>query len=125
MPRKHKLPQHLLLVPLLEIIDVQARIIWEAVTQLALGLRTRFLGASRTRPRTALLGSRHATCAWVANEISGRLQDTPSYRPKEITSAIRRGHGVSVPYMQAWREKERAYQALKSNPGSTADLEIY
>jgi hypothetical protein len=90
------------------------------------------------------LGNRHATCAWVANEISGRLQDTPSYRPKEMTSDIRRAHSTSVPYMQAWRAKERAYQALhgsyeesyklfptyceefkKANPGSTADLEIY
>jgi hypothetical protein len=84
MPRKHKMLQHLLLLLISD---------------------HRCIGADH-------LGKRHATCVSIANKVSRLLQDTPTYRPKGITSDVRRAHGVSVPYMQAWRAKERAYKGI-------------
>jgi MuDR family transposase/MULE transposase domain/SWIM zinc finger len=88
------------------------------------------------------LGHKQASSKWISYQIRDRVKDYPEYKPKEIATDLRREHGVSISYSQAWRSKERSiadirgsvenayhrlpaycHQIIQSNPGSVAQFE--
>src|SRR5436305_2901682 len=85
-----------------------------------------------------------ASKAVIAAEIVDKVQEQPTYRPKEILQDIRREQGVQISYKQAWRAKEKANeiingsfetsyellprycrQIVERNPNSTAFVETF
>ncbi|KAK4380845.1 hypothetical protein Sango_3024700 [Sesamum angolense] len=70
-----------------------------------------------------------------------RLRDNINYKPKDISRDVYEQYGITIPYKQAWRAKERGLQAIygsseegyyllpsyceqirKHNPGSVAEV---
>ena len=87
-------------------------------------------------------GNQRATSTFLAEYLSEKLNDQPSYRPIDIIRDIKRDLGVQITYSKAFRAKETAiakingsheasYQMLpeycegieSKNPGSIASLE--
>lgn len=84
---------------------------------------------------------RQASVDWIVNFIEERLRDNINYKPKDILHDIYKQYGITIPYKQAWRAKERGLQAIygsseegycllptyceqikKTNPGSYAEV---
>lgn len=101
----------------------------------------RSLDGTHTCGRTALEGHHQASVDWIVGLIADRLRDEPNYKPKEILHDIRTRYGITIPYKQAWRAKERGLAAIhgsseesysllrsyfreikRSNPGTAAEI---
>lgn len=101
----------------------------------------RSLGGTHTCGRNAHTGHHQASVDWIVNFIEERLRDNINYKPKDILHDVYRQYGITIPYKQAWRAKERGLQAIfgsseesycllpayceqimKSNPGSVAEV---
>ncbi|KAJ8511222.1 hypothetical protein OPV22_001656 [Ensete ventricosum] len=53
-----------------------------------------------------------ASVDWIVNLIEERLRSNVNYRPKDILQDIQKQYGISIPYKQAWRAKERGLTAI-------------
>lgn len=88
------------------------------------------------------LGHRQASAKFIGNQIQAKINDQPSYKPKNIIQDIRREKGIHMTYQQAHRAKEYALNAIngteedsyaampkycedlkRNNPGSTIVFE--
>lgn len=86
-------------------------------------------------------GHHQASIDWIVNFIEERLRDNVNYKPKDISHDIQTHYGITIPYKQAWRAKERGLTAIygsseegycllpsfcdqikKSNPGTVAEV---
>lgn len=91
--------------------------------------------------KNAQTGHQQASVDWIVNFIEGRLRGNINYKPKDILHDIYKQYGITIPYKQAWRAKERGLQAIygsfeqgyyllpafcdqikKTNPGSVAEV---
>ena len=107
----------------------------------ALTFTIRSLEGTHTCGRNAHNGHHQASVEWIVNFIEERLRDNINYKPKEILHDIQKQYGITIPYKQAWRAKERGLaviygsseegycllpsyceQLKKSNPGSVAEV---
>lgn len=91
--------------------------------------------------KNAQTGHQQASVDWIVNFIEERLRGNINYKPKDILHDIYKQYGITIPYKQAWRAKERGLQAIygsfeqgyyllpafcdqikKTNPGSVAEV---
>ncbi|OVA07274.1 zinc finger protein [Macleaya cordata] len=101
----------------------------------------RSLEGTHTCGKNAQNGHHQASVDWIVNFIEERLRDNMNYKPKDILQDIHKQYGITIPYKQAWRAKERGLAAIygsseegycllpayceqikKTNPGSVAQL---
>lgn len=101
----------------------------------------RSLDGTHTCGKNAQNGHHQASVDWIVNFIENRLRDNINYKPKDILHDIYKQYGITIPYKQAWRAKERGLQAIygsseegycllpayceqikKTNPGSHAEV---
>ncbi|KAK6159172.1 hypothetical protein DH2020_006486 [Rehmannia glutinosa] len=101
----------------------------------------RSLDATHTCGKNAHSGHHQASVDWIVNFIEERLRDNINYKPKDILRDIYEQYGITIPYKQAWRAKERGLQAIygsseegyyllpayceqirQTNPGSVAEV---
>eukprot|EP00268_Persea_americana_P055507 TRINITY_DN6458_c0_g1_i1.p1 TRINITY_DN6458_c0_g1~~TRINITY_DN6458_c0_g1_i1.p1 ORF type:complete len:599 (+),score=106.74 TRINITY_DN6458_c0_g1_i1:679-2475(+) len=101
----------------------------------------RSLEGTHTCGKNAQLGHHQASVDWIVNFIGERLRDNVHYKPKDILQDIQKQYGITIPYKQAWRAKERGLAAIygsseegycllpayfeqikKTNPGSIAEV---
>lgn len=101
----------------------------------------RSLEGTHTCGKNAQNGHHQASVDWIVNFIENRLRDDINYKPKDILHDIYKQYGITIPYKQAWRAKERGLQAIygsseegycllpayceqikKTNPGSHAEV---
>ncbi|KAL5707153.1 hypothetical protein ACHQM5_025238 [Ranunculus cassubicifolius] len=101
----------------------------------------RSIDGTHTCGKKAQNGHQQASIDWIVSFIEERLRDNVNYKPKDILEDIRKQYGITIPYKQAWRAKERglaaiygsseegysllpAYceQILRTNPGSIAQV---
>lgn len=101
----------------------------------------RSLEGTHTCGKNAQNGHHQASVDWIVNFIENRLRDNINYKPKDILHDIYKQYGITIPYKQAWRAKERGLQAIygsseegycllpayceqikKTNPGSHAEV---
>lgn len=101
----------------------------------------RSLEGTHTCGKNAQNGHHQASVDWIVNFIEERLRDNINYKPKDILHDIYKQYGITIPYKQAWRAKERGLQAIygsseegycllpayceqikKANPGSHAEV---
>lgn len=101
----------------------------------------RSLEGTHTCGMNAQNGHHQASVDWIVSFIEERLRDNINYKPKDILHDIHKQYGITIPYKQAWRAKERGLAAIygsseegycvlpsyceqlkKTNPGSIAEL---
>ncbi|KAI5661258.1 hypothetical protein M9H77_20581 [Catharanthus roseus] len=101
----------------------------------------RSLEGIHTCGKNAQTGHHQASVDWIVNFIEERLRDNINYKPKDILHDIYKQYGITIPYKQAWRAKERGLQAIygsseegyyllpafcdqikKTDPGSVAEV---
>ncbi|KAF3970266.1 hypothetical protein CMV_006028 [Castanea mollissima] len=101
----------------------------------------RSLEGIHTCGRNAQNGHHQASVDWIVSFIEERLRDNINYKPKDILHDIHKQYGITIPYKQAWRAKERGLAAIygsseegycllpsyceqirKTNPGSIAEV---
>ncbi|KAF7801521.1 Transposase, MuDR, plant [Senna tora] len=101
----------------------------------------RSLEGTHTCGRNALNGHHQASVDWIVSFIEERLRDNINYKPKDILNDIHKQYGITIPYKQAWRAKERGLatiygsseegycllppyceQIKNTNPGSFAEV---
>ncbi|XP_061336417.1 uncharacterized protein LOC133283559 isoform X2 [Gastrolobium bilobum] len=101
----------------------------------------RSLEGTHTCGRNAHNGHHQASVDWIVSFIEERLRDNINYKPKDILHDIHKQYGITIPYKQAWRAKERGLAAIygssekgyfllpsyceqikKTNPGSVAEV---
>lgn len=101
----------------------------------------RSLEGTHTCGKNALNGHHQASVDWIVSFIEERLRDNINYKPKDILHDIHKQYGITIPYKQAWRAKERGLAAIygsseegfyllpsyceeikKTNPGSVAEV---
>lgn len=101
----------------------------------------RSIEGTHTCGKDAQLGHHQASVDWIVNLIEERLRDNVNYKPKDILQDIQKQYGITIPYKQAWRAKERGLAAIygsseegygllpayceqikQSNPGSVAQV---
>ncbi|KAG9440663.1 hypothetical protein H6P81_020828 [Aristolochia fimbriata] len=101
----------------------------------------RSLEGTHTCGKTAQQGHHQASVDWIVSFIEERLRDDVHYKPKDILNDIQKQYGITIPYKQAWRAKERGLAAIygsseegycllpayceqikKTNPGSIAQV---
>ncbi|XP_028803367.1 uncharacterized protein LOC114758484 [Neltuma alba] len=101
----------------------------------------RSLEGTHTCGRNAHNGHHQASVDWIVSFIEERLRDNINYKPKDILHDIHKQYGITIPYKQAWRAKERGLAAIygsseegycllpafceqikKTNPGSFAEV---
>jgi hypothetical protein len=72
------------------------------------------------------LGHRQISASFISQTVQARLQDQPTYRPKDIRQDIRREHGVIVMYQMAYRAKEQAIAKINgSHEAAFSELPTY
>uniref|UniRef100_A0A1D1Y5G7 Protein FAR1-RELATED SEQUENCE 11 n=1 Tax=Anthurium amnicola TaxID=1678845 RepID=A0A1D1Y5G7_9ARAE len=103
--------------------------------------KIRSLEGGHTCGKSAQRGHHQASVDWIVAIIEERLRDNVNYKPKDILEDIQKQYGITIPYKQAWRAKERGLAAIygsseegycllpayceqikSSNPGSTAQV---
>ncbi|XP_077233932.1 uncharacterized protein LOC143876142 [Tasmannia lanceolata] len=72
----------------------------------------RSIEGTHTCGKTAQLGHHQASVDWIVNFIEERLRDNMNYKPKDILQDIHKQYGITIPYKQAWRAKERGLAAI-------------
>ncbi|KAL1364988.1 uncharacterized protein LOC107480543 [Arachis duranensis] len=101
----------------------------------------RSLEGTHTCGRNAHNGHHQASVDWIVGFIEERLRENINYKPKDILHDIQKQYGITIPYKQAWRAKERGLAAIygsseegycllpsyceqikKTNPGSVAEV---
>lgn len=101
----------------------------------------RSIEGAHTCGKNAQNGHHQASVDWIVSFIEERLRDNINYKPKDILHDIHKQYGITIPYKQAWRAKERGLQAIygsseegyfllpayfeqiqKTNPGSIVEL---
>ncbi|XP_020258869.1 uncharacterized protein LOC109835298 [Asparagus officinalis] len=101
----------------------------------------RAIEGTHTCGKNAQLGHHQASVDWIVNLIEERLRDNMNYKPKDILQDVQKLYGITIPYKQAWRAKERGLAAIygsseegycllpsyceqikQSNPGSITQL---
>lgn len=101
----------------------------------------RTLESTHTCGCNAQNGHHQASVDWIVSFIEERLRNNINYKPKDILHDIQKQYGITIPYKQAWRAKERGLAAIygsseegycllpsycdrikKSNPGSIAEV---
>lgn len=101
----------------------------------------RSLEGTHTCGKNAQTGHQQASVDWIVNFIEERLRGNINYKPKDILHDIYKQYGITIPYKQAWRAKERGLQVIygsseegyyllpvfcdqikKTNPGSVAEV---
>lgn len=101
----------------------------------------RSLEGTHTCGKNAQNGHHQASVDWIVSFIEERLRDNINYKPKDILHDIHKQYGITIPYKQAWRAKERGLAAIygsseegycllpsycreikKTNPGSVAEV---
>lgn len=101
----------------------------------------RTIEGTHTCGKNAQVGHHQASVDWIVNLIEERLRDNVDYKPKDILQDVKKQYGITIPYKQAWRAKERGLAAIygsseegycllpayceqitQSNPGSIAQL---
>ncbi|XP_044508247.1 uncharacterized protein LOC123227487 [Mangifera indica] len=101
----------------------------------------RSLEGTHTCGKNAQNGHHQASVDWIVSFIEERLRDNINYKPKDILHDIHKQYGITIPYKQAWRAKERGLAAIygsseegycllpsyceqikKTNPGSIAEV---
>ncbi|GMH03061.1 hypothetical protein Nepgr_004900 [Nepenthes gracilis] len=101
----------------------------------------RSLETTHTCGQNAQNGHHQASVDWIVSFIGERLRDNINYKPKDILQDIHQQYGITIPYKQAWRAKERGLAAIygsfeegyyllpafceeikKTNPGSVAEV---
>lgn len=101
----------------------------------------RSLEGAHTCGRNAQNGHHQASIDWIVSFIEERLRNNINYKPKDILHDIHKQYGITIPYKQAWRAKERGLatifgsseegygllplyceQIRKANPGSVAEV---
>ncbi|KAK7368888.1 hypothetical protein VNO80_10921 [Phaseolus coccineus] len=101
----------------------------------------RSIDGTHTCGRNANNGHHQASVDWIVSFIEERLRDNINYKPKDILNDIHEQYGITIPYKQAWRAKERGLAAIygsseegyyllpsyceeikKTNPGSVAEV---
>lgn len=107
----------------------------------ALTFTIRSIAGPHTCGKNAKNGHHQASVDWIVSFIEERLRDNKNYKPKDILHDIYKQYGISIPYKQAWRARERGLQAIygsfekgffllpayceqikRTNPGSIAEL---
>lgn len=64
---------------------------------------------------TTVKAGYRATRGWVGSLIKEKLKVSPSYKPKDIATDIKREYGIQLNYSQAWRAKEIAREQLQGS----------
>lgn len=101
--------------------------------------KIRSIEGIHTCGKNAQLSHHQASVDWIVNLIGDRLRYNVNYKPKDILQDIQKQYGITIPYKQAWRAKERGLAAIygsseegycllpayceqieKENPGSVA-----
>ncbi|KAJ4716053.1 Protein FAR1-RELATED SEQUENCE like [Melia azedarach] len=101
----------------------------------------RSLEGTHTCGKNAQNGHHQASVDWIVSFIEERLRDNINYKPKDILHDIQKQYGITIPYKQAWRAKERGLAAIygsseegycllpsfcdqirRTNPGSIAEV---
>ncbi|XP_072971362.1 uncharacterized protein [Typha angustifolia] len=101
----------------------------------------RSIEGTHTCGKNAQLGHHQASVDWIVNLIEERLRDDVNYKPRDILQDVQKQYGITIPYKQAWRAKERGLAAIYgsseegycllpafcehiklSNPGSAAQV---
>ncbi|KDP35909.1 hypothetical protein JCGZ_09881 [Jatropha curcas] len=101
----------------------------------------RSLEGTHTCGRNAQNGHHQASVDWIVSFIEERLRNNINYKPKDILHDIHKQYGITIPYKQAWRAKERGLAAIygsseegycllpsyceqikRTNPGSIAEV---
>ncbi|KAF5202913.1 Mudr family transposase [Thalictrum thalictroides] len=101
----------------------------------------RSIEGTHTCGKNAQNGHHQASVDWIVDFIGERLKDDMNYKPKDILEDIQKQYGITIPYKQAWRAKEKglaaiygsseegycllpAYceQIMNTNPGSIAQV---
>ncbi|CAH2049369.1 unnamed protein product [Thlaspi arvense] len=72
----------------------------------------RSIDATHTCGKNAQNGHHQASVDWIVNFIEERLRDNINYKPKDILHDIHKQYGITIPYKQAWRAKERGLAAI-------------
>ncbi|XP_057493628.1 uncharacterized protein LOC130779098 [Actinidia eriantha] len=72
----------------------------------------RSIEATHTCGKNAQNGHHQASVDWIVNFIEERLRDNLNYKPKDILHDIHKQYGITIPYKQAWRAKERGLAAI-------------
>ncbi|KAJ6692330.1 hypothetical protein OIU79_014140 [Salix purpurea] len=101
----------------------------------------RSLEGTHTCGRNAQNCHHQASVDWIVSFIEERLRNNTNYKPKDILHDIHQQYGITIPYKQAWRAKERGLAAIygsseegycllpsyceqikRTNPGSVAQV---
>ncbi|ONK76170.1 uncharacterized protein A4U43_C03F24670 [Asparagus officinalis] len=72
----------------------------------------RAIEGTHTCGKNAQLGHHQASVDWIVNLIEERLRDNMNYKPKDILQDVQKLYGITIPYKQAWRAKERGLAAI-------------
>ncbi|CAN4094350.1 unnamed protein product [Withania somnifera] len=72
----------------------------------------RSLEGTHTCGKNAQNRHHQASVDWIVKFIEERLRDNINYKPKDILHDIYKQYGITIPYKQAWRAKERGLQAI-------------
>ncbi|XP_057976837.1 uncharacterized protein LOC131163988 [Malania oleifera] len=72
----------------------------------------RSLEGTHTCGKNAQNGHHQASVDWIVSFIEERLRDNINYKPKDILHDIYEQYGITIPYKQAWRAKERGLAAI-------------
>lgn len=72
----------------------------------------RSLEGTHTCGRNAQNGHHQASVDWIVSFIEERLRSNINYKPKDILHDIYKKYGITIPYKQAWRAKERGLAAI-------------
>ncbi|PIA25045.1 hypothetical protein AQUCO_13300032v1 [Aquilegia coerulea] len=101
----------------------------------------RSIEGTHTCGKIAQNGHHQASVDWIVDFIEKKLRDDMNYKPKDILEDIQKQYGITIPYKQAWRAREKglaiiygsseegycllpAYceQIMNTNPGSIAQV---
>ncbi|KAJ6385535.1 hypothetical protein OIU77_028673 [Salix suchowensis] len=72
----------------------------------------RSLEGTHTCGRNAQNCHHQASVDWIVSFIEERLRNNTNYKPKDILHDIHQQYGITIPYKQAWRAKERGLAAI-------------
>ncbi|CAA0807405.1 Unknown protein, partial [Striga hermonthica] len=101
----------------------------------------RSLDPTHTCGKKAHACHHQASINWIVSFIGQNLRENMNYKPKDILQDVYKEYGITIPYKQAWRARERGLQDIygsseegyyflpayceqirKTNPGSIAEV---
>ncbi|KAM3232734.1 hypothetical protein P3L10_018093 [Capsicum annuum] len=79
-----------------------------------------FCGKHSCTLKDNIYSERQTTTDVIGSMLIERLADSKIiYTPRDIIGDIKRSHGISLTYMQAWRGKKKATTILRGNPAES------